>query len=300
MLVSSIDQQYPDDVLLDHLGVVRISQRPILGRYNEIIGFSQIEIMLLESAQLCLLVLGFTEILVWGKIFQFELHPSSTTPYARKLISANRTGFEKLKNGVYSAVPDMDDPAHANNRGLSEFHALRHLSRYEQAFRTRHDIDHQRHWDGVYDFDIQNETQYLQSSRSLYYLGHQTDSYQSVPLSQGYGTHYANVSFGQPKGTLLFEKAHSVLFNSRFGLGHPCPSVKLSSWIPVVTTQLFLVKVVVIAENPTTPIPILTQRKARPSISFSAMNAEMASYVKMGNAYSHSRTPKGAAGKLSK
>lgn len=112
--------------------------------------------------------------------------------------------------------------------GLQWFQATRHLSRYEYAYRTRHDLDLRIGWTGLYNetqkdthesslplqsthssdrwhkfakhmdhHDYNHHRQLLNMSAWMSNAGH-VDHYQSVPLSQGYGTHLANVWVGSP------------------------------------------------------------------------------------------------------
>ena len=101
---------------------------------------------------------------------------------------------------------------------LIDVEAYRHLSRYERFYRLQGGLDLEFGWDGSY-----NESMFAISSSSS--RGNQTgkwnrrrldekeapassftkmksgkfDNYQAVPLSQGYGTHIANIWVGSPK-----------------------------------------------------------------------------------------------------
>ena len=104
---------------------------------------------------------------------------------------------------------------HPNNRRrllLQEFHATRHLSRYERHHRASNHLDLQLHWNGTYAFlfhpnhtssplpasrPARTRRRLLQDS-VVGGVGGQFDNYQAVPLSQGYGTHFANVWVGSP------------------------------------------------------------------------------------------------------
>jgi Xylanase inhibitor N-terminal len=141
--------------------------------------------------------------------------------------------FAPEQNAVYATIPDPADSAHADNRQLHEFHAHRHLSRYERRYRTDSGLDLLLDWDGIYNdaffallededilFTVDNATvsyanatsrirqsnrravEYTTkdaaSSSTVVSAGGQFNNYQAVPLSQGYGTHFANVWVGTP------------------------------------------------------------------------------------------------------
>lgn len=96
---------------------------------------------------------------------------------------------------VYATIPDPDDPQYANHP-LHQFHKHRHLSRYEYQYRIQNRIDLQLDWDGNYDHFLTNASHHramLQKSAPFF------NHYQAVPLSQGYGTHYANLWIGSPQ-----------------------------------------------------------------------------------------------------
>lgn len=101
-------------------------------------------------------------------------------------------------------------PPHAHRR-LNDFHRYRHLSRYEQQLRQ-----HNWTWNGEYDQAFfTNQTLH---HRSL--AGGQLSQYQAVPLSQGYGTHFASLWVGTPtpqRKTVIVDtvrgKVMSLLWN---------------------------------------------------------------------------------------
>ena len=138
-----------------------------------------------------------------------------------------QTWFAPEQNAaVYATIPDVEDPAHIDDQPLQDFYSHRHLSRYERLYRTKHEYDMQYNWSGFYDiafldrilqFDSSNETNYhgkqtkliphrkleqteilSSSSNSIISNGGIFNNYQAVPLSQGYGTHFANVWVGTP------------------------------------------------------------------------------------------------------
>lgn len=135
----------------------------------------------------------------------------------------NEWWFAPEQNAVYATIPDRRDPAYANDRALHEFHTHRHLSRYERAYRTSRGINLHVEWNGEYNDDrflsflyeegglgfdektAVNEThnhrrieQTAKPEPTTETTGGFFNNYQSVPLSQGYGTHFANVWVGTP------------------------------------------------------------------------------------------------------
>lgn len=143
---------------------------------------------------------------------RLDLHPTSAWAeqswwrhHANISFVVHRHWFEQ--NAIYATIPDVNDPMHLNNRVLQEYHAMRHLSRYERAYREENRLDLERGWNGTYVFE--NET--LSSTARLLLSsatraatnnkprpGGTFDNFQAVPLSQGYGTHFANVWVGSP------------------------------------------------------------------------------------------------------
>ena len=71
--------------------------------------------------------------------------------------------------------------------------ALRHLSRYERAYREHYGLDLHENWDGIYR-NVSESSQRRLKER----FGGKFDNYQAIPLVQGYGTHYANLWVGSP------------------------------------------------------------------------------------------------------
>lgn len=153
--------------------------------------------------------------------------------------SLPRHWFDHRQNAVYATIPDAADPTRQqeNDPHTLDFHMFRHLSRYERQYRTIADHDLQIGWNGTYEFndidiDIdQNQHNYhnyhnetstdafstnipsrfrrqkesreinQQQQRQQSQSGGQFNNYQAVPLSQGYGTHFANVWVGSgPQG----------------------------------------------------------------------------------------------------
>ena len=120
--------------------------------------------------------------------------------------------FDSRRNAVYASIPDSADPMHNNNSQLHDYHRYRHLSRYEIQLRRERGLDMQLDWNGTYDSDdwfmedvLPNETLTMSSGTlhrtlsSQNHKGGQYNNYQAVPLSQGYGTHYANIWVGSPR-----------------------------------------------------------------------------------------------------
>ena len=116
---------------------------------------------------------------------------------------------------MYATIPDPLDPFYKDDMDLQEFHRYRHLSRFEIQFRLNHDLELKSDWDGTYEnqewlLDDEDENLDVRktknSSDSFFFRrrlaihkGGQYNNYQAVPLSQGYGTHYANVWVGSPR-----------------------------------------------------------------------------------------------------
>jgi Xylanase inhibitor N-terminal len=142
------------------------------------------------------------------------------------------TWFAPEQNAVYATIPDMDDPSHIENQPLQDFYLHRHLSRYERLYRTKHEYDLQYKWNGYYDGKFLNQIVLFEDSasrimncsyhcnmtssgsrqplrtihrileqaslNSIINAGGIFNNYQAIPLSQGYGTHFANVWVGTP------------------------------------------------------------------------------------------------------
>jgi hypothetical protein len=113
--------------------------------------------------------------------------------------------FDRRQNAVYATIPDPNDPLHADNLHLHDFHRTRHLSRFELQYRIDNNIDFQLDWDGTYHLSDLNSTDdpsfrsWHRALSTAYHKGGQYNNYQAVPLSQGYGTHYANIWVGSPR-----------------------------------------------------------------------------------------------------
>ena len=58
---------------------------------------------------------------------------------------------DAYRGAVYATIPDPHDPAYRDHRQLHEFHAHRHLSRYELQYRRGRGLDLQLDWNGRYD-----------------------------------------------------------------------------------------------------------------------------------------------------
>jgi hypothetical protein len=146
--------------------------------------------------------------------------------------------FDARKNAVYATIPDAADPSwqQENDPQMQDFHDFRHLSRYERQHRTLAGHDLQHGWNGTYEFKFngidQHQHQHYyhnngtlpppadsfpnipsrfrrqketrepkQQQQQRPQSGGQFNNYQAVPLSQGYGTHFANVWVGSgPQG----------------------------------------------------------------------------------------------------
>lgn len=140
--------------------------------------------------------------------------------------------FAPERNAVYATIPDPADPAHAENIALRDFHAHRHWSRYERHHRSSRGRPLVLNWNGAYDdaffallplktigeghpgpsyTSANNSTTRIhdgarrrtEQTKSLLPKAKASavgifNNYQAVPLSQGYGTHFANVWVGTP------------------------------------------------------------------------------------------------------
>jgi hypothetical protein len=170
----------------------------------------------------------------------FEMHPS-----AQLLLPEHHQQrppehwFDSRSNAVYATLPkkdDDDDPttvpaddAQRHSRMLQDFHAHRHLSRYELHYRIENDLELQTDWDGNYhyqrtilhtnDNDDNNATASRHDIRRRKLRQQEpapTDPYQAAPLSQGYGTHYAHVWVGSPvpqrKSVIVDTGSHYTAF----------------------------------------------------------------------------------------
>lgn len=108
------------------------------------------------------------------RMLSLDLHPT--------LYELNATG-----SAVY--------PPHKHRR-LKEFHERRHLSRYEQLLYTEND-PMLTSWNGEYDEAFFSSAK-NQTMQHRFLAGGQLSQYQAVPLSQGYGTHFASLWVGTP------------------------------------------------------------------------------------------------------
>jgi hypothetical protein len=153
-------------------------------------------------------------------LIHHDLYPTAARYQVKQLrrrLGANASLGEAFSNwflpehnAVYATIPEPDP----SNRHLTDFYELRHLSRYEQAYRKEHGLDLMRRWNGTYNFHelhrmhsfmnvnvtIRNATAEHANRLLLETTSHggRYDNYQAVPLSQGYGTHFANVWVGSP------------------------------------------------------------------------------------------------------
>ena len=94
--------------------------------------------------------------------------------------------FAPEQNAIYATIPDRDDPAHRHNRRLQEFHAHRHLSRYEQRYRRAQGLDWQLDWNGVYDTDDDGSDDFLATASSM----EQNNSKQNSSTTTTYLSHH--------------------------------------------------------------------------------------------------------------
>ncbi len=126
----------------------------------------------------------------------FDLQPTGALLYQRRHLLDTNATFPiswGQRPAVYATIPDPDDPQHAEDDDLQHFHRHRHLSRYEIQYRQQNGMDLQLDWDGTYDGTNASHRRWLLPKRAPSF-----QHYQAVPLSQGYGTHYANLWIGSP------------------------------------------------------------------------------------------------------
>jgi hypothetical protein len=121
------------------------------------------------------------------RIHSFQLHPTSQLLLAEKDSQRHlgaKSWLHPHSNGVYASLPKE-----SGGLQLDDFHAHRHLTRYERQYRLKRDIHLESNWDGVYrDHNLTNHR----------HLEAHEDPYIATPLNQGYGTHYVNLWVGSP------------------------------------------------------------------------------------------------------
>jgi hypothetical protein len=162
-------------------------------------------------------------------MLSFDLHPTAVLALHRRRTLSSRNNSRELfseeesdwfhpnSNAIYATMPKrdaMDEEENQADEHLVDFHRYRHLSRYERHYRLQSGLDLQPDWDGIYDF-FQDKQEFLNNSATINaktttnlsrilrqgsssHTGGRFDNYQAVSLSQGYGTHYANVWVGSP------------------------------------------------------------------------------------------------------
>lgn len=137
---------------------------------------------------------------VSSNLSTLSLHPTAERLHQRRRrrlqrpINETHRQLKKSRNSaVYATLSDEHE------EGLSdeefEFNKYRHLSRYERAYREKLGLDLQLDWDRTYSDANERSLQQEQKIRH----GASYNYFQSVPLSQGYGTHYAHLWVGTPK-----------------------------------------------------------------------------------------------------
>jgi hypothetical protein len=93
--------------------------------------------------------------------------------------------FHPHSSGVYATLPKASDPQDLRKgQQLDDFHAHRHLSRYERQYRLKADIGLEANWDSVYRGSNFADHRHLKAHE---------DPYIAMPLNQGYGTHYVSL-----------------------------------------------------------------------------------------------------------
>ncbi len=180
-----------------------------------------------------------------NKGFRLDLHPTAlyVEERRRRRFLASRTPnstivmnewpkwwFHNHSNAVYATIRKVDDDDEDDNDPLrwKEFHAHRHLSRFERAYRIEHGLDLQTSWDGIYRLENDNGRRNNHTTRRITSLlrrrlqkqqqhhGGRFNNFQVVPLSQGYGTHYANIWVGSPtpqrKSVIVDTGSHYTAF----------------------------------------------------------------------------------------
>ena len=125
------------------------------------------------------LVLSFQGVLAASPgIISFDMHPTS------ELLDQDQSRRHLL----------FDSSASDSTPDLQDFHAHRHLSRYERHHRENAEIDLQSGWEGIYT-RIKIPTLRMTDATCL---NRRKDPYHAAPLNQGYGTHYVNLWVGTP------------------------------------------------------------------------------------------------------
>jgi hypothetical protein len=148
----------------------------------------------------------------------FHLHPTAALAEERRQRRLAQTQTPSNKNTKTNTIITPDEWHHPESNAVYatlhgtpdseaklDFQRHRHLSRFERHFREASHLDLQLDWTGSYStFNTTTTTSTNTASNSnnrrtlnsLY--GGQFNNYQAVPLSQGYGTHYANLWVGSP------------------------------------------------------------------------------------------------------
>lgn len=125
-----------------------------------------------------------------AKIHTFSLHPTSELPSREDppndLRRLAASWLHSSSNSIYATLPKETDSSDATS-DAQDFHAHRHLSRYERHYRQRQDLFEP--FDGVYTDSNYTTERHLQAHE---------DPYHVTPLNQGYGTHYVNLWVGSP------------------------------------------------------------------------------------------------------
>eukprot|EP00980_Cylindrotheca_fusiformis_P028509 scaffold22607_cov123-Cylindrotheca_fusiformis.AAC.6 len=127
-------------------------------------------------------------------MLQLEMKPTSARilehHHQRQLKSHElpQEWFHPYSNAVYSTFHGFNS---TSNTYDEDFQKFRHLSRHERNLRHSLGLDLQPYWYGNYS---NYSTVFFPHHREL----QQFNSYQSAPLSQGFGTHYVHLWIGTP------------------------------------------------------------------------------------------------------
>jgi len=152
-----------------------------------------------------------------AKIQSFRLHPTSELALgeeSRRHLADS--WLHPSSNSVYATLPKETDSSDAP-KDVQDFHAHRHLSRYERQYRNKENLD--TSFEGFYTDSNYTLERHLEAHE---------DPYQVAPLNQGYGTHYVNLWVGAPtpqrKTVIVDTGSHYTAFPctgcSRCGEGH--------------------------------------------------------------------------------
>jgi len=159
------------------------------------------------------------------KLEVFEIYPN-TTDSDPVSFSLPHMSFHPYTRGVYSSIVELDEHhwnetiyntfVKEHNERVQEFNSKRHLSRYESLHRRKLSGNQTYIKDSkesIAEYKKKGDHRLLQNAANLrrppllddgndeineQLIGGLYNDFQSAPLSQGYGTHYATVWVGTP------------------------------------------------------------------------------------------------------